>query len=191
MTKMTDREKKLVYFTSILCIVVLGFKFLLEPTILALQERNANLGELTTQVETYELQIAQLNSIQQSYENNQVTLEDLKDNYGSYLEDEDVQRLFTDLIEDNGLSVELLTIEQDVSNYLDDKITHLTAKGVSFSAYGSIENMIKLLDACNQRSDILVTNSVFDCDNAYDPFGNSQDGVYQIDAVVYMSPRGD
>lgn len=172
MINLTNREKKLVYITFILCLIFGSYAFLLEPTIQSIQEKEALVTELSIEVDSYQLSFASITSLEAAYQNNLSELASLETLIGDYMQDEDVDRLVSAMLVDHYLTVSNFTL---INNDADDYSAVTMAKSVQLTLSGDRDDFIDFVEVLYQRSDVVLTSLTM-----------ASDDEFEISFTIYM-----
>lgn len=175
MINLTNREKKLVYITFILCLIFGSYAFLLEPTIQSIQEKEALVTELSIEVDSYQLSFASITSLEAAYQNNLSELASLETLIGDYMQDEDVDRLVSAMLVDHYLTVSNFTLINNDADDYDINGAVAMAKSVQLTLSGDRDDFIDFVEVLYQRSDVVLTSLTM-----------ASDDEFEISFTIYM-----
>lgn len=161
---MTKRERVLIFIMLILLILVGGYRFVVEPQI----DRNTQLSNQLMQAQLNYNQtrtdMQSITTLQQTYEETQATLEELKANIDPYRQDEAIDRMLVAEAEAVGLQITALSIssfeDQSATDSQEAQLAspQITAKAFTLVTTGGIDSTIALVDSLQGRKDLLITH---------------------------------
>lgn len=188
---MSNREQNMVFFLLIVLVAVVGFKFLVEPQMLAATANDSLYAQLQQEKEIVDLSSSQNSEYTENYEENLATLEELQENIGAYLEDEALDNRMTSLIKSKGLGVEVLSIDQTASNYTAEGLEAVTVKSVTMQVYGTTKEMLSFIQAFQESTDCIIVGMDMDTTEgtatSYSTTsGTTVQGTLTITVAVYM-----
>lgn len=184
MAKMSNREKNLVFLLLIVCIAVVGFKFLVEPQMLIAADNDSMYAELQAEKEALDSVTAANAEFSETYEENVANLEDLKENISVYLEDEALDTMLTVIAKNTGVTINELSIGQEDSSYIAEGLEAVTVKTVTLTVEGTEKQFMSLQEELYNRTDCIISSASIQ--SASD---SSSENQMVITAVVYM--QGD
>lgn len=181
---MSNREKNLVFLLLIVCIAVVGFKFLVEPQMLIAADNDSMYAELQAEKEALDSVTAANAEFSETYEENVANLEDLKENISVYLEDEALDTMLTVIAKNTGVTINELSIGQEDSSYIAEGLEAVTVKTVTLTVEGTEKQFMSLQEELYNRTDCIISSASIQ--SASD---SSSENQMVITAVVYM--QGD
>ena len=111
MSKLSNREKKLLFIAAICLLLFVGFRFFILPMELRHQEAQEEYDQLVAQKSMIEMKLATEPSIRQGYASAQKNFEALQARYPFEMPNEGIDKILTGLCVANGLQPLTLTIE--------------------------------------------------------------------------------
>lgn len=189
--KISEREKNLLYLLLVVCIIVGGFKLMLEPMINKIDTNTTTYSGLEDEKTTISLQESQLEVLMSTYGDNETTLAEYEETIGAYMEDEDLERMVSELLDTHDLNLEVLSLTQS-SVQISDEVTDITAKEVKISTYGDTDDFVAFVEDLYEREDILILSISADTKETtvatYEKrYEETVDGTYIIEFKLYMN----
>ncbi len=178
---MSNREKNLVFLLLIVCVAVVGFKFLVEPQMLIAAENDSMYAELQAEKEALDSVTAANAEFSETYEENVANLEELKENISVYLEDEALDTMLTVIAKNSGVTITELNIAQEASGYVAEDLQAVTVKTVTLTVEGTEKQFMTLQEELYNRTDCIISNA-----NIVSTSDSSSDNQMVISVVVYM-----
>ncbi len=189
--KISDREKNLLYLLLVVCIIVGGFKLMLEPMINKIDSNTTTYSGLEDEKTSITLQESQLEVLMSTYGDNETTLEEYEEMIGAYMQDEELERMVSELLSAHNLGLEVLSMSQS-SVQISEEVTDITAKEVKVSTYGSTSDFIAFVEELYEREDILIVSVSADTKDSTSTtyenrYGKAIEGSYIIEFKLYMN----
>lgn len=180
MTKISNREKNLLYFLLVICVVLGGYKFLIEPQMVTANTYTAKYAELEMEKELLDLTTSASASSSETYEGNLAILEELQENIGAFIEDEALDTMMTNLIVSYGLEESEVSITQGATGYIPEGLEAITAKTVTMNVSGTETQFIGFQEEIQKRTDCIISNL---------SIRSEEESNMDIVVVVYMQAK--
>ncbi len=110
MTKLTNREKNLLFALSLVVIILLGVQFLFLPQFKSNNEKKTEYANLSTKKSEVEMRVASEASIRQNYDNAKQEYDQIKTRYPVKVDNETIDNMTTGVTLKNRLAPMQLAI---------------------------------------------------------------------------------
>lgn len=184
---MTKREKTMVVGLLLVIVILGGYKLLIEPLTVEIEENKLEVAELRNEKQLTEIQVAQLEDFEKMLEENTIKHEELVEIVKPYYQDEQIDREVSQIIEEANMSIDSINISR--SQEVDSALVE--SKLFQLSLYGTRENLKVLMNNIESRKDIyLDTVSVTYSDTNMESYTSKHnvpiDAAYSVSGVIFM-----
>ncbi len=152
---MTKREKNLL-FVAVLIVMVAVYSTMVLPYLGETDVVLAETAVLQDQIAKQNRKLEEIPRLEQEYEDNLSQLEEQKHSYGAVQTQEEIATYFTKLVEREGLEITAFAQTRTSKLLTSGGIDLFPAAEVTLTCGGTHEAFISMMDALNQKEDIIV-----------------------------------
>ncbi len=180
---MSKKDKTLIFVMLIILIVGGGYRFLIQPQMDEKEVLTAQLAEAKKEYDEVKFEVDSLPGYYAKFLETEEELVALYPTLDDYREEEDIDRYFTQVVENASIDMMSFTVASNSVAYLNDQ---LITKGFALELIGSVENTIALIHTLQNTKDVRI-DTVGLSGGTGD--GATEGAAVNITGVVYMKVK--
>lgn len=153
---MSERDKTLVLVMTIILILGGGYKFLIMPAQEEYKSLEEKLAKVQIEYNVIKTEVDTLPLAVEFYNEKLKELEEIKPSLDPYREEEDVERVFTQVVSQVSLDMNTVAIK---SNLVEEETDQIITKDVTLAVEGSTENYIALIYNLQNMKDFVIESA--------------------------------
>lgn len=182
---MTKKDKTLIFVMLIVFVVGGGYRFLIQPEQLKKEQLTTQLTEAKKEYDEIKFEVDSLPMFYSKFVETEEELITYYPTLDDYREEEDIDRYFTQVVEQATIDMLTFGVTTNEVTYLDDQ---LITKGFTLTLTGSVENTIALVHTLQNTKDVQI-DSIRISDGTGQTDGVTNEASISVNGLVYMKVK--